>query len=190
MRQRVLMVMLMLFSATSAASHGKFNFFAKSEWANDSEIAGAGIEFIGKNPRTHFGFGVSASLSHAEVLTKSHYYEDFLTLDTGVKFGYFSDLFVYGEFGVDMFELVFKDARDDHHYHYYDDEGRYHEHYVSHNDELDAYVGVGIGIKLEHLEVSAFSRYRQIDARNWEVHDNVFSGVKVSLSFDTNKFNQ
>ena len=73
------------------------NLFVKSEHNSTDSITSAGIEVMAKNNYSNFGAAFTTALGSAEVFTKKGDRETFLTLDSGIKFGYFSDFFVYGE---------------------------------------------------------------------------------------------
>tara|TARA_Y100000588_G_C14078154_1_gene848920 strand:- start:76 stop:624 length:549 start_codon:yes stop_codon:yes gene_type:complete len=157
-----------------------FSLFAKSEFnALDDHIVSTGFEVLGYFNHTPFGIGFISALGNASVTTEQGYREDFLTLDTGLKFGYFSTIYAYGELGFDAFELMFHDQRNN---------DRYSNHssitvYNAPNNEIDAYLGAGIGVQIEHLKLEAYTRYRQIDGNGWEAKDNHFTGLQLSFSF-------
>ena len=50
-------------------------------------------------------------------------------------------------------------------------------------NNIDGYVGVGAGIKFEHVQIEAFTRLRQIDGEYWKAENQAFAGVKLSLVF-------
>ncbi|WP_462164861.1 hypothetical protein [Pseudoalteromonas xiamenensis] len=74
----------------------------KNEWHDSDTITGVGIEAMGYFNRSPFGFSVSSALGIADVSVKNQQgKESYATLDTGIKVGYFEDVFVYGEVGLD-----------------------------------------------------------------------------------------
>jgi hypothetical protein len=156
-----------------------FSIFAKTEFnALDDQITSAGFEAIGYFNHTPFGIGMSSALGNASVTTEQNYREDFIMLDTGIKFGYFSNVYAYAEFGVDLFELMFHDQRDT------DYNNRSHIiNYNSPDNEIDAYLGAAVGFHIEHLKLEAYTRYRQIDGNGWNIKDKHFTGMQVSFSF-------
>ena len=86
------------------------------------------------------------------------------------------------ELASEGYNIEFFDG-DDYHDHYHDHDDYYdHDHRFA-NDSLDAYVGIGGGIKLGQIQVNGQVRYRQIDSEDWKALDDVYSGVTVSFSF-------
>ena len=155
------------------------SIFYTYESNGDDYIAGigAGITFVDEGSK--LGFGFTTSLNNAEVRTEYGYIEDYVSWEGAIKFGYFSNVSVYGEVGVDLAELLFHDLRyddHDHDHHHHDDDYHYDDH-------IDGYVGVGAGIKLGGLKVEAFSRLREVDSKYWEAESDVFTGVQFSLNF-------
>ena len=71
-----------------------------------------------------------------------------------------------------MSELFFHDLR-------YDD----YEHEHGYEDDLDAYVGFGIGFGSEVFQLNLFVRAREIDSKYWEAESDVFSGAQLSVNF-------
>lgn len=117
--------------------------------------------------------------------------------EIGGKFGYFSDIFLYGEFGFDFGEFAFQDREEDNNRRRCQcSEDEYNSRsysndlnsnfYYNRNDEsndIDFYLGVGTGVDFEHLQLTAYTRYRQVDGVGWATEGRVFSGVKLSVSF-------
>ena len=136
-------------------------------------IEGIGIGFTSKNPDTNLGYELNTSVNNAKVRATDGYREDYFAWQGSAKFGLFSNFSVYAELGLDLTELIFHDLRYDHHGEYYDD---YH-------DNIDAFVGVGAGIKAGPLKFEAFSRLRGIDSQYWEAESEVFTGAQLSISF-------
>jgi hypothetical protein len=136
-------------------------------------IEGIGVGFTTKNPDTNLGFELNTSFNNAEVRATDGYIEDYFAWQGSAKFGFFSNFSIYAELGLDLTELIFHDLRYDHHVEYYDD---YH-------DNIDAFVGVGAGVKAGPLKFEAFSRLREIDSRYWEAEAEVFTGAQLSISF-------
>ncbi|MFC3033280.1 hypothetical protein ACFOEE_12185 [Pseudoalteromonas fenneropenaei] len=152
-------------------------FTIKSDWRGSDKVTALGLEAFGNFPMSKFGYSFNSSLGYADVTTKTADKENYLTWDTGIKVGYFQNFFVYGEVGLDLFELLLHDLRND-------DNRRNDDRY---NDEprndLDAYVGVGAGMQFERIRVELYSRVRQIDGEHWESKERVFSGMQVSFMF-------
>ena len=164
-------------SISFASSHDSpdMNVFVKSEHNSTDSITSAGVEFMAKNNYNNFGAAFTTALGSAEVTTKKNNRETFLTLDTGIKFGYFSDFFVYGEVGLDLIELVLHDSREDHDYiNRYDDDDP---------NDIDGYVGVGFGFDSKPFRVEIYARAREIDSSYWEAQKHGYAGLQVSISF-------
>ena len=141
--------------------------------ANGSDyIQGIGIGFANINPDTKLGFEFSTSFNNAEVRATDGYIENYFAWQGAARFGLFSNLSIYAELGVDLTELLFHDLRYDYHDGYYDE----------FRDDIDAFVGVGAGLKVGPLKIEAFSRLREIDSRYWEAEAEVFTGIQASIS--------
>ena len=151
---------------------------AKAERSNNGDrVLSTGFRVLDPINRTPFAFGFSTALGAANVTTMNANKENFVTLDTSVQFGYFSDIYTYAEVGFDMFELVFSDQRDDGH--------RSQSRSLSDSDsnDIDAFAGVAVGVKFHQFNIEAYTRYRQINSSHWKAENTHFSGVQVSLSF-------
>lgn len=188
----------LLFTSTAFAqdSGNGPSVFVTHEFNGDSEISSAGVAFNFKQQNSGFGGAVLMSLGRADIVTTKLNVEDYLAWELGGRIGYFSDISIYAEAGVDLGELFGRGHLDEDRYHdheFYDGDD-YHDHYHDHddyydhdnrfaNDSLDAYVGIGGGIKLGHVQVNGQVRYRQIDSEDWKAIDDVYSGVTVSFSF-------
>ena len=131
---------------------------------------GVGLTF--KDSETNLGVQLNTSLGYAEVLAEDGYLEDYASWEGGLKLGYFSNISIYVEGGIDLSELFFHDLR-------YDD----YEHHHGFEDDLDAYVGFGIGFGSEAFQLDLFVRAREIDSKYWEAESDVFSGVQISANF-------
>ena len=142
----------------------------ESNGADYFTSVGVGMTF--KNSETNLGVQLNTSLGSAEVLAEDGYLEDFVSWEGGLKLGYFSNFSIYVEGGVDLSELFFHDLR-------YDD----YEHEHGYEDDLDAYVGFGIGFGSEAFQLDLFVRAREIDSKYWEAESDVFSGVQISVNF-------
>jgi hypothetical protein len=160
-------------NGSSSFDSSKASIFYTYESNGDDYIAGIGAGVTFKDSHTKFGFGLTTSINNAEVIAEDGFIEDYVAWEASARIGYFSNLSIYGEVGIDLTELLFHDLRYDHHDDYYNE---YH-------DDIDAYVGIGAGIKLGALRIEAFSRLREIDSRYWEARSSHFTGVQFSLNF-------
>jgi len=142
--------------------------------ANGSDyIEGIGVGFTTKNPDTKLGFEFSTSINNAEVMATDGFIENYFAWQGSAKFGLFSNISLYAELGVDLTELFFHDLR-------YDDYDAYNNDY---HDDIDAFVGVGAGLKAGPLQIEAFTRLREIDSQYWEAEPEVFTGAQLSIIF-------
>ena len=158
--------------------------FIKSESNNTDIITSIGVEMMKKSNYSNFGFVFTSALGVAEVTSKNAVQENFITWDNGVKFGYFNRLFVYGEVGIELFELglrSFSEERNSQSHSY-----RYNNNYNYDNNNsnsTDGYAGIGIGYNFKPVKIELYSRARQIDGNNWESRKHIFSGIQLSFSF-------
>jgi len=179
--------------AVNAQTNNNIGFFVKNEIHDSDYISGIGVEAWLINEDTQIGFAVNSSIGKAEVTDEYDYQHSYVAWDVGIKFGYFSDVFIYAELGLDLGELILQDRDEDD----YDDEDNqvdlgdilgilvlddYYDEYDRSND-IDAYVGVGVGLKLENIVIEGYSRYRQIDGEYWKANNQVFTGVKLTMMF-------
>ena len=173
---------------------GRFSIFAVNESNLNDSIVGVGVSALHKINDTNFALSVNTSLSNADVIDVSGHQQSYLAWELGAKFGYFSTLFLYAEFGFDFGEFALQD-RDEDSYGYYqnnrNEEVYYYDNYSidirpdvdDYSNDIDAYLGIGTGVNFGHLQLSAFARYRQIDGEFWKASNQTFTGVKASLSF-------
>lgn len=139
-------------------------------------ISAVGIGVTHTDQHTNLGFQLNTSLGYAEVIAEDGYLEEYASWEASVRFGYFSNFSIFAEFGVDLAEAMFEDYR-------YDQDDHCHYDEYCYEDDVDAYVGVGAGIKAGAVQVDGFVRAREIDSRYWEAESEIFSGVQVSLNF-------
>lgn len=169
---------LISFITSAHGDHSNHNneasvrLFTTYETNGRDYIEGIGVGFATINPDTKLGFEFSTSFNNAEVRATDGYIENYFAWQGSAKFGLFSNLSVYAELGLDLTELIFHDLR----YGYQD--GYYDEYH----DDIDAFVGVGAGLKAGPLNIEAFSRLREIDSRYWEAESEVFTGLQLSIS--------
>jgi len=169
--------------------------FLKNEMNGDDYLSGLGVETWLINNDSHIGIAVNSSIGKAEVTDTFHYQHSYLAWDFGIKFGYFSDVFVYAEVGFDIGELLLRDRDEDDYDSYKNDDelnfgelfgvivlDDYYDDYDRSND-VDAYVGIGMGIKLDNILIEGYSRYRQIDGEYWKADNQAYTGLKLTLMF-------
>ena len=139
-------------------------------------ISAVGIGTLQKDLHSNLGFQLNTSIGYAEVLAEDGYLEEYATWEASVRLGYFSNISLFVEFGVDLGEALLDDYRYDHDDYCHSDEYCY-------EDDVDAFVGAGAGLRAGPLQIDAFVRAREIDSRYWEAESELFSGVQVSLNF-------
>lgn len=192
-----------LFNNTAfAKNQDRFSVFVTNEHNGSDYIRGVGISALHKVNTNNIGIEIDTSLSTAEISDGNGGYQDYLAWELGGKFGYFSDIFLYGEFGFDFGELAFQDRGEDNNRRHCQcnnenyNSGNYSSNYYSsglhsnlyynthdESNDIDFYLGVGTGVDFEHLQLTAYARYRQVDGAGWAAEGRVFSGVKLSASF-------
>ena len=135
-------------------------------------LSSVGIATLLKDSESKFGIELGTSLGNAEVVSTDGYLEDYVAWEGNMRLGYFSNISIFVEAGFDLTEAIFEDER-------YDD---HHDDYLYH-DDIDAYVGFGIGLNAGPFQIDGFVRNREIDSLYWEAQSEVFSGVQFSFKF-------
>ncbi|MBA6232288.1 MULTISPECIES: hypothetical protein [unclassified Colwellia] len=156
--------------------------------ANDSDYySSIGTEVVHRTLNSYLGFSVTSSLGYAQITDKTNYQHSFISWEGGMKFGYFSDVSLYVEFGVDLLELAFNDRSDDNNWHH---KNRYNTDFENNNfdpaysdNDIDGYVGIGSSFMIERLKVTGFVRFREISGYNWQAANNTFSGIELAVVF-------
>lgn len=185
----LLLISITLFSfmpCLASANNFPPAIFAKNESHNTDSISSIGIEIPFGDPHSHFGAYMTSAIGYADITDKTGNSNDYLTWDTGFKFGYFSDISIYGEVGLDLFELIWDDLNDkdeDERTYYYDNEEYDYFDTERQDDDIDGYIGVGIGFNLKPIKIDVFTRLRQIDGNNWESKEHLYSGLQLSIVF-------
>lgn len=178
-----------------AYENDHFSIFVTSEYNDTDNINGIGIAVLHKNYASNLGMSIHTSLANAEVIDEYGLYQDYLGWEIGGKVGYFSDVFLYVEAGFDAGELLLQNRNEDNN----------HRRYNNNTDNIledllvdivsniasvddrkngvDGYIGFGGGIDLGHTKIELFSRYRQIDGEFWKANNQIFYGLKATLSF-------
>ena len=194
-----LLLSLLTINKSFANTINNVGFFLKTEINDHDYINGIGTEYWLTNTDSSVGIAINTSFGNAAVTDTLNIQHDYLAWDLGIKFGYFSDIFVYAEIGFDFGELMLSDHDKDKYdddlnfseflafvvldgYVEYHDYADYYEDYDSSND-IDGYIGSGVGMKYENIVVEAFARYRQVDGEYWRANSQVYSGVKLTLLF-------
>jgi hypothetical protein len=174
-------------------------FFIKTEINDDDYINGIGTELWLTNESSSLGIAINSALGNAAVTDTLNIQHEYLAWDLGIKFGYFSDVFIYAEIGFDFGEMILSDRDKDKYddelnfseflafivldgYSDYRDYNDYYDDYDSSND-IDGYIGSGVGLKFDNIVVEAYARYRQVDGEYWQADSQVYSGVKLTLLF-------
>lgn len=157
------------------------SFTVKNEWRKDDRIQSIGIEALTFIDSTPIGFAFNSSFAYADVsVENSRRRENYMAWDTGIKIGYFGRVFVYAEFGVDLFDMVLHDLSGKE-LKYRED--RWQQYDDKHRNNIDGYAGLGMGLNVAPFKIEAFTRARQIDGDDWRAENVWFSGVQVSVAF-------
>ncbi|TQV75031.1 hypothetical protein FLL45_08810 [Aliikangiella marina] len=157
------------------------NMFFTHESSGNDFYSGIGIGTTFTFNESDFGLNLSTSLSNAKVMTDLGFEERFMAWEGHVKVGYFSNFSLYGEFGFDIGELLNPDFRQI-------DDILFDA--IGLNDEpenlgksIDSYVGIGAGLNMGRLNISAFSRIRDIDSEYWQARNDTFTGLQFTYRF-------
>ncbi|KXJ56852.1 MAG: hypothetical protein AXW17_03600 [Colwellia sp. Phe_37] len=178
---------LSIFNANAYESP-KFGFFIKNEVNDGNNISGIGAEMWFTHRNSNFGASVLTSIGHGDVTDRNNVKHDYFAWEAGLKLGYFSDVFAYAEVGFDLGELALNDRNEDDEYRIYSSDQK-NDFVVSNRrrydeaNNIDGYVGIGAGVKFDHLQIEAFTRLRQIDGEYWKAENQAFTGAKLSVVF-------
>jgi len=171
------LVWLSLFSLMALADHSSNDsvdsrIFYSYESNGEDFISAVGIGTTFKDPSSNIGVQFNTSLGRAEVLATDGYLEEYLSWEASAKFGFFSTVSFYVEGGFDILEAIAEDYRDDDFDHDFDDE-----------NDLDSFIGMGLGFRSGALSIEGFVRLREIDNDTWEAESETFSGVQIAFNF-------
>jgi hypothetical protein len=178
----------LIFSFYSYANKSNDYIIFIKHSTNDSDYySSVGVELIHRELNSNLGFSLNSSIGHAQVTDTFDYQNDFIAWEAGIKIGYFSDISLYAEFGVDLLELAFNDRSDDD---YSDNKNTYNTGFENDNfdhrhtnNNIDGYVGFGSSILLEQIKATAFVRYREISGYDWQAKNHTFSGIELAIVF-------
>ncbi|MDH5433788.1 MAG: hypothetical protein OEY19_07570 [Gammaproteobacteria bacterium] len=156
----------------------KAGFYYSYEGNATDSIYSFGVNVL--EERNDFQVSLGSSINFSQILTSDNLFEEYTSWEGHVKFGYFSSIILYAEFGIDIGELLIYDLKHDSGIQTtYTNQDPYNEN----TDGVDSYIGFGTGFQLKDLSVEAFVRLREIDSLNWEAQSHVFSGVKFAVTF-------
>ncbi len=167
---------LTLSAAFSVNASAETSIFYNHEFNGPDTIRSLGFGNTSIDPHNHLGFGFSSSFNYANVTTKEYRTEEYFAWEASAKFGYFSQISLYAEAGIDLTELMFGDFRvnvDNTEFHYGD----------NNSDKVDTFFGIAAGYSMEVLKVELMTRWRNIDSEYWEAESEVFTGISFSLNF-------
>jgi hypothetical protein len=168
---KIIFLGIIFFSSFSYAQQ-PFNIFLKREFnATDSILGFGATASIGPTHSLVKGEFVS-SFNYVEVLDETGVMQEFLSLDTGVRLGFYGKAFIYIEAGFDAFEMFLDEGRDDDNF--YDSRE---------NNKIDGYAGLGAGVYANNVFIEGFVKARQIDGDTWDSDKQIFYGVQLSLFF-------
>ena len=188
LKLQALLVALCLVSFNSKADHydGELSnsLFTSYESNGADFISTVGLA-TSLMQNNNLGVQFNTSIATAEVLATDGYVEEYAAWQIGVKAGYFGKISVFLEAGYDLTEAIFNDTRDEGHSVVISSDGieYYEENSHYHNNDVDIYLGAGVGINLGKLSVDGIVRVRAIDGDYWQAESEVFSGLQVSLNF-------
>ena len=163
-----------LFFSNHLFADESFTIFTKYEYNDSDSASGIGVSAGVPYLNTGFRTEVVSSLNAFNVVDRLGTEQEFYSWDLGFRFGYFGDIFVYVEAGLDLFELTFENLRDD--------DYRSNNYNDSSND-LDGYAAIGLGFQVAQLRIEGFVKARQIDGDHWEANKTAFYGVQASFVF-------
>lgn len=168
------LVLMLILNSTISFANDKSSIFLQHELNDSDSITGIGISGNLGLGHSYFEVHSIASLNIATVMDTYGYQNDYLGLDLGFRFGYFNDIFLYVEGGVDVFEGIIEYDR----HNTIDYPSPYDD-----GNTLDAYAAFGAGIQAGKIRVEGFVKTRNIDSDGWEAHKRIFYGMKFSLAF-------
>lgn len=163
-------------------------FYFKSEFHDQNVIYSIGTEFLLQWPHSNIGVAINSSINAASIVDKKNTTQEFITAELGGRFGYFSDLSVFIEAGVDLGEglgnllhsSIFE-RNDDRQYSYHNSD--YDDNY-EYPFNVDSYIGLGVGVNLNKtIRLEGFSRFREINGTDWDAKSQIYSGVTFALIF-------
>ena len=164
------------YQTKSFSSKNSFKtFYTYESNSVDDYITGIGIGFNTTNKHSKFGIELTTTLNNASVLTTDGFIEEFSAWEGSIRYGYFSDAFVYAEVGIDLTELLFKDIRNDNNF--------FRQESDNNSEQIDAFIGIGAGINIGKVKLEGFTRLREIDSPYWQADSNLFTGVQFSIRF-------
>lgn len=156
------------------------SFFYSYEVNHHSYITGVGAIFYESYANNKFGSQFTSSLNTAKILTKQGDQESYFAWEASATYGYFSDIFIYGEIGLDLTELLLEDFLENNCQNCNDERQNTNGY-----SGIDGFVGLAAGVDLNKAKLEGFVRLRKIDSKyeRWDAGTNWFSGVKFSIDF-------
>ncbi|MFT4731058.1 MAG: hypothetical protein ACI89W_000061 [Gammaproteobacteria bacterium] len=167
-------VLLLLIASMNAKATDRFTIFTKQEFNCTDNISSVGVSSIISTHQSNLKSEVITSINSVTVIDQFGYEQAYYGVDLGLRFGYFSKLFVYFEGGFDVFEATF----------HHDDDAPYFDYDDRYNsNNVDGYAALGAGVQAGNLRIEGFVKARQIDSDYWEANRSLFSGLQISLTF-------
>ncbi len=176
---RIILALIAGFQAFSFADHvqqGSFGYSLSKEWSDIGQISSLDFN-LRLNDSSKVGFELGTGLAFASITERDGFVEDYLAWQGSVKFGYYSDVSVYGELGLDLGEALLTSWIPDD----CNDSDRYTDD--DHCNDVDGFIGFGAGFHHEHLDVNFFARYRWMNGLFLEDTSDIFTGVELSIRF-------
>ncbi len=165
------------------------SYFYSYEAHGSSYINGVGMVVYENYDHNKFGSQFITSLNTASVLTKQGIEESYFAWEASATYGYFSDIFIYAELGLDITELLLEDFleknRNNNNCNQYDNCNDEDTIDLKAYKDIDAFAGFAAGVHLDNFKIEGFARLRKIDSKydRWDAGTNWFAGVKFSIDF-------
>jgi hypothetical protein len=170
---KTLVVSLLLLSGVVNAKQESTSLFVKYEFNADDRIVGVGTSFLTQDYHSNVRGEAISSINHSEILDENDHYQNYISWDVGVRLGYYNNVFVYVEGGMDFLELIIDGDKDDDNSFEDRDTG----------NGIDGYAAIGAGIIVDKLRLEGFVKARKIDGDYWESKHQIFYGAQISLLF-------
>lgn len=170
--KKIILLCFCLFSQSLIAKETA-NIFVKHEFNDTDNITGLGISYLAQKFNSNFlGEGLT-SISNVKVLDNFGEFQEYIAWDVGLRMGYYNDIFLYIEAGLDVLELTVRDLKNDDDYFYDDEDG----------NGIDGYAALGGGFLTDRVRLELFIKARKIDGDYWESEHQIFYGAQFSLTF-------
>ena len=168
-------LLLCMLSFTGWSKAFDFDLLVQYEGNNSDSISSIGVASLSRVNYSDVRFGMVSYINYASVTDQWQEKQNYLGWDIGARLGYYRDLYIYAEVGVDALEVLLEDLRGDDDRSYYSDEDD--------DFDIDAYASVGVGVQTKSLRLELFVKARKIDGSNWESEHTQFYGGQLTIPF-------